>query len=101
MIFGSVVKEDAEVNDEKVHINYSNRVPFIIVDDEYSKNTAYMLGDSISLISQTLLYICGDKTKKTMVTLRGKKKKANPLQIILIAIAIICVVLGLAVFLFL
>lgn len=95
------VKEDAEVNDEKVHINYANRVPFIIVDDEYSKNTALMLGDSISLISQTLLYIVGDKTKKTMVTLRGKRKKANPLQIILIIIAIICGLLGLASFLFL
>jgi len=73
-------------------------INFIIVDDEYSKNTAYMLGDSISLISQTLLYIAGDKTKKTMVTLKGKKKKTSPLQTVIIVIAIICVLLGLASF---
>ena len=85
--------ETKEKEEHKVIINYANRVPYIIVDDIYTKNTAYIQGDSISLISQTLLYLMGDSSRKTMVVLRGKKKKANPIQIIIIATAIICIIL--------
>lgn len=100
LIFTSLygIREETMIETEdkeqhKIVINYSNRVPYIIIDNTYTKNTAYMQGDSISLISQTLLYLMGDKSKKTMIILRGKKKKTNPLQLIIIIVAIICILL--------
>lgn len=95
IIFTSLygIKEDAVVNDEKVLINYANRVPFIVIDDIYTKNTAYMISDSISLISQTLLYLMGDKKRKTLIMLRGKKSSNQTLQTIIIIIAVVCIIL--------
>lgn len=98
LIFTSLygIKEDIKMETKEKEeyiatVNYANRVPFIIVDNVYTKNTAYMMGESISLISQTLLYLMGDKTKKTMVILKGKAKKKNPVQMIIIGIAVVCI----------
>ena len=96
LIFTSLygVKDEMVVNDEKVFINYANRVPFIIVDDVYSRNTASMVPSTISLISQTLLYLMGDNTKKTLVVLNksGKKGKSNMIiMIVAILVIIMCV----------
>ena len=95
LIFTSLygVKEEAVVKDERVLINYANRVPYIIVDDEYTRNTALLAGDSISLISQTLLYVSGDKKKRTMVILRGKGSNSN-LKILLIGFIILVVMVA-------
>jgi len=96
LIFSSLygIKEEAEVSEEKVLINYANRVPFIIVDDTYTKNTAFMQGESISMLSNTLLYLMGDKRRKTMVVLRGKNNSKKTLQMIIIILAIIMIVLS-------
>ncbi len=99
LIFTSLygVKEETELNDEKIFINYANRVPFIIVDDVYSKNTATMGSYSISLISQTLLYLMGDKNRRTMVILnkgsKGKSKVNLPIVIAFTFIALIIIAL--------
>lgn len=97
LIFTSLygVKDDAVVNDTKVLINYSNRVPFIVVDDVYTKNTAYMISEAISLISQTVLYLMGDKKRKTLIMLKGKNNSNKTLQTILIIITVVCGILSL------
>ena len=88
------VKEETEVEDQKVLINYANRVPFIVVDDIYSKNTAMMGGIAIDLISQTLLYLMGDTTRRTIIMLNNKSKKSSKkLNLIIILAGIIIVVL--------
>ena len=99
LIFTSLygIKEDAEIDEEKVTIDYANRVPFIVVDDEYTRNTALIQGGSIAGISQTILYILGDKTRKTMLMLDGKGEKG--VKTIIIITAIICAVIVLAYFL--
>lgn len=98
LIFTSLygLKEEATIDDEKVLINYANRVPYIIVDDVYTRNTAFIQSDSISLISQTLLYLMEDKKKKTLVTLKGKKSAKSTLQKMLIAIVVIIIILMVA-----
>ncbi|MBQ7104990.1 MAG: hypothetical protein IJN90_03960 [Bacilli bacterium] len=94
LIFTSLygVKEEAIVKEERVLINYANRVPYIIVDDEYTRNTALLAGDSISLISQTLLYVSGDKKRRTMVILKGKGSSGN-LKILLIGFIILVIMI--------
>lgn len=93
LIFTSLygIKEDVVVDEERVSINYANRVPYILVDDEYTRNTALMSGDSIAGISQTLLYIAGDRTRKTMVMLDGKGEKGT--KKIIIGTVIICIII--------
>lgn len=100
LIFSSLygVKEEAiiqtkEKDEYKVLANYANRVPFIVVDNVYTKNTAIVGGDSISLISQTLLYLMGDKERKTALLHIGNKKKSSPVQKILIGVIIVCIML--------
>ena len=100
LIFSSLygVKEEAiietkEKEQHKVLINYSNRVPFIVVDDTYTKNTAFIQGESISYISKTLLYIMGDKTQKTMLILRGNTKKMSTGQSIIIGLGIVSLIM--------
>ena len=100
LIFSSLygVKEEAiietkEKEEHKVLINYSNRVPFIVVDDRYTKNTAFIQGESISYISKTLLYIMGDKTQKTMLILRGNTKKMSTGQSIIIGLGIVSLIM--------
>ena len=92
------IKEEATLQTEekeeyKVLANYANRVPFIIVDNIYTKNTALVQGDSISLISQTLLYLMGDKERKTMVILTGNKKKMHPVQAVILAVGLACLLI--------
>ena len=100
LIFSSLygIKEEAtiqtkEKDEYKVLANYANRVPFIVVDNVYTKNTAIVGGDSISLISQTLLYLMGDKERKTALLHIGNKKKSSPVQKILIGVIIVCIML--------
>ena len=91
LIFTSLygIKEEAVVNDEKIYIDYANRVPFIVVDDEYTRNTAVVNNESsIAAISQTMLHILGDKNKKTIVWLDGKGENGSK-KIIIITIIII------------
>ena len=102
LIFTSLygVKDEITVEDEKVLVNYANRVPFIIVDDVYSKNTASMISSSISLISQTFLYLMGDQNRKTLVILNksGKGGKGNILILlvgIIVIVACVAKLLGL------
>jgi len=87
LIFTSLYgfKEEGLINNENVLINYSEKMPFIVVDNVYTRNTAVIQPDTISLISQTLLFMLGKKCR-TIVLLR-KKKGGNKL-IILIAILI-------------
>lgn len=95
LIFTSLygLREEAIVEDSKVLVNYSNKVPFIIVDDIFTKNTAYMQADSISLISQTLLYLMGDKKRKTLTILKSNNKSKKTMQSVLIILSIICIML--------
>jgi hypothetical protein len=99
LMFSSLygIKEDVTIETKekeelKVLINYSNRVPFIVVDDVYTKNTAYILSESISNISKTLLYLMGDKETKSLLLLIGKKKSSSMGQKIIILIGILCMV---------
>ena len=90
LIFTSLygIKENVMVENEDVIINYSNKVPFIVVDDVYSKNTALLLADSLSNISKTLLYLMGDVNSKTMMVLKGKKNNKKTIIIIIIGMII-------------
>ena len=96
LIFTSLygVKEDAVVDEQKVTIDYANRVPFIVVDEEYTRNTAVVNNQSsIAYVSQTLLHILGNKTKKSIVFIDGKGEKGSKTIILVTAIIIITMTL--------
>jgi hypothetical protein len=86
LIFTSLygIKESVMVDNEEKLVNYANKVPFIVVDDVYSKNTAHLLTDSLSNVSKTLLYLMGDTSSKTMLVLKGKKNNALLIALIII-----------------
>ena len=86
MVYG--IKENVMIENEDVLINYSNKVPYIVVDDVYSKNTALLATDSISNISRTLIYLMGDTTSKTVLILKGKKNNKTTIIIIVIGMII-------------
>ena len=101
LIFTSLygVKESLLIDNKDVVVNYSNKVPYIVIDNVYSKNTALFDPVSISFISTTMLYLLGDTTARTMIMLNKNGKKNQ--NILIIFGGIVFVVLYLLWFIFL
>ena len=85
LIFTSLygLKDSFMLDNKDEVLDYSKKVPVIVIDDEYSKNTASMMVISIAQISSTILYLLGDANAHTFMTLKKRSSKATNRLIIL------------------
>ncbi len=85
LIFTSLygLKDSFMLDNKDEVLDYSKKVPVIVIDDEYSKNTASMMAISIAQISSTILYLLGDANAHTFMTLKKRSSKATNRLIIL------------------
>lgn len=83
--------------DELVNVNFSNKVPFVVVDNELSPNTNSLMGGNLSDISVTILNTLGVSLmegmngKNLIVKLSGKSSKKGKNKTILIVVLVLVV----------
>lgn len=84
------VKEEIQVEHVKYSLNFSEKVPFIMVDHFKSKNTAYISGTTINDILETVLNHLSVPGFKSFIVTRkkGGKHKANLVYLILILLIV-------------
>ena len=93
------LKEELTVNHKNYVLNFSEKVPFIMIDREKSKNTAFVSGTSINDLASTIFNHLGMPGYKSFILMKkgASKGKANLIYAILILL-IIAMLLKLFVF---
>ncbi len=96
LIFTSLygLKEEVQIDHVKYLLNFSEKVPFIMMDKVKSRNTAYISGTTINDLSSTIFNQAGIKGFRSFIVPKGKTKAKNNIIYIILILVIAAMIMA-------